>query len=95
MHLICMLIRNGMQVIWVQICWIFVVLFTFPLQMFPAAIILERCWMPERHSGRKWAKNMIRTLLTTLAMAIAAGAYSSVDNLVAVLSALCRMLYKR
>jgi len=72
----------------VQLTWCVAVFLTFPLQLFPAAKILERFWFPDRHSGNKWAKNAIRTGMVITCMAISIGGYSSVDNLVAIIGAL-------
>jgi len=72
----------------VQGAWILEVLFTLPLQLYPAAILIESLWLPDRGSGHKWSKNAIRSGLLLLCMAVATGGYSSVDNLVAIVGAL-------
>jgi len=73
----------------VQLAWILEVLFTFPLQLFPAAIIVEHTvGLRGRASGRKWTKNMIRVGLVLLVMGISLGGYRSVDNMVSLIGAL-------
>ena len=63
-------------------------LVTFPLQLFPIAIILEGLCFPDRNSGHKWTKNGIRAALTLLCMGVATIGYTSVDNLVSLIGAL-------
>lgn len=72
----------------VQIAWIVSVYLTFPLQMLPAARILEGSFAAESRSGRKAAKNVLRSGLVLLCMLVSIFGYSSVDNLVAIIGAL-------
>jgi len=72
----------------VQIAWVVEVLFTFPLQLFPVALIVEGLCFPDRHSGHKWTKNLIRIGLASLCVGVALGGYSSVDNLVSLIGAI-------
>ena len=65
------------------------VMCTFPLQLFPAAIVIERaCGLATRQSSRKWTKNAIRVGLVLICMGISLGGYRSVDNLVSLIGAL-------
>ncbi|CAK0840627.1 unnamed protein product [Prorocentrum cordatum] len=78
----------------VQVAWILEVLLTFPLQLFPAAGLVEpACFrggsFRQRRSGRKWTnRNAIRAGLLLICVAVAMGGYTSVDNLVALIGAL-------
>eukprot|EP00656_Telonema_subtile_P008590 TRINITY_DN14007_c0_g6_i1.p1 TRINITY_DN14007_c0_g6~~TRINITY_DN14007_c0_g6_i1.p1 ORF type:complete len:544 (+),score=106.78 TRINITY_DN14007_c0_g6_i1:128-1759(+) len=74
-------------VIFVQIAWCFAVFLTFPLQLFPAAKIIENTWFPDRRSNNKWKKNAIRAGLVGICMGVSLAGYSSVDNLVALIGA--------
>jgi len=71
----------------VQVAWVVEVIFTFPLQIFPAATLIESRWLAPSHSGRKWLKNFIRASLLLFCMLVALGGYSSVNNLVALIGA--------
>ena len=73
----------------VQALWVLQVMFTFPLQLFPAAKIIERgLGFAARNSDRKWAKNGVRAALLLACMAVSLGGYRSVDNLVSVVGSL-------
>jgi len=75
-------------VIAVQILWCFAVFLTFPLQLFPAAKIIETNWFPDRRSEHKWKKNGIRCGLVGVCMGVSLAGYSSVDNLVSIIGAI-------
>lgn len=72
----------------VQVAWIAEVLLTFPLQMLPAARIIESTFAEESRSGWKWAKNMLRTALVALCIGVATLGYSSVDSMVSIIGAI-------
>ena len=69
--------------------FIVVAIFMFPLMIFPAANILEKyLFEKQRRSGRKWAKNGLRTLLVVACATVAVLAGNSLDSLVAVIGGL-------
>lgn len=71
----------------VQVAWVIAVLLTFPLQMLPAARIIEGGFAADIRSGRKVAKNVLRSSLLLCCMVVSIFGYSSVDNMVAIVGA--------
>lgn len=71
-----------------QAAWVLAVLLTFPLQILPAARIIESGFASEARSGCKAAKNFTRTTALMLCVAAATVCYSSVQNMVSVVGAI-------
>jgi len=72
----------------VQTAWCIIVLLTFPLQLFPAARVLENCVLAERRSGWKWAKNGFRSILVLMIVTTAEWGFYHIDSFVALTGAL-------
>lgn len=72
----------------VQVAWVVEVLLTFPLQMLPAARILESTFAAESRSQRKWTKNALRSGLLMVCILVSTVGYTSVDSLVSIVGAI-------
>eukprot|EP00123_Amoebidium_parasiticum_P000899 comp11822_c0_seq1/m.6445 comp11822_c0_seq1/g.6445 ORF comp11822_c0_seq1/g.6445 comp11822_c0_seq1/m.6445 type:complete len:603 (-) comp11822_c0_seq1:17-1825(-) len=74
----------------IKLAYCVAIIFTFPLMMFPNCKIVERkLFKHERHSGRKWSKNVTRLLLVLICFCIAVVGSDQVDSFVSIVGALC------
>jgi len=71
----------------VQLAWCVVVLLTFPLQLFPAARVLESSLLPDTRSGKKWTKNGLRSLAVVFIVVAAISGFNHIESVVALIGA--------